>query len=910
MSILHKNRKNIRIVLFVIMLMSMLSGFAFATSATPSTTSQTGGKTAKAKTKTKEQMEKDAGEIEGLLKKGKDITSADEARAKELGATQSQIDNAKEGKVADKKELISSQEAANAGAESANAFVEAVNNVEKELSKSVKKTVTSILETVSVLMVGIAMLQVTLTIMPLVSQRGISQIPQGLLGNALKFAFVGWLLQGDNWWNFISAIKNFFMEAGMKFGTKFQNSSTVTTGDIATYIMIAPFKVMGFVADEQINIVWKIMFLLTGLLLLIVCIKVLCDFLVAIIEYDLLGGLSGIYIIFLLWDKTQSFGMKAFNNILASGLKIMLIIAMIGITVQVTEEQAGLLSDGQKPASIFIYCGIIAIMSYMCSIAPDQARSLVAGGGGAASGSGFITSMAKQSVTAITAGATMAMGGFALGKTIAGLVSESKNPLDFMKKAGGKALSKTGQAIKDKVAPVGGAVDAGKALFGTQGGNIIDRLRNAKNAYQNNKGVLGAKQRKAISRAKKEKKKAFIGGLTSVAENAIMFAGGQKSYADAKRSISRTLADNDRYTARSQQEIKNTSDRLKELGVDVTGNMSKDEFEALAQARGEEITYSADDVNGADLDNNGQNIHNGGAMFADNAEMFLGNKGNTVNKDGSVNTNETMRKVEGQTNKYGSKFFASKDGKTVARVLEAGEDKSKFSPKNLMQIRNEKGQTVTMVKVDGAKLNANGRVSVPNSSVKEFIVPKVDNSFNDRRNLDAVTNMTEMKNVSIENIEMAMYEMNQAQEVLKNDETNPQAIIQFENAKTILQAERANFTGTQEQFQNVVKNINTVQIAQKANFSTIASNSQVPFTAEDNKEVLRYTEISRQLNQVGNHIPPAERDQLKEEMGKIETKMENKHGVNLKSRKVRKQIAKAENKAGNIKKNMKEIKKV
>ena len=45
-------------------------------------------------------------------------------------------------------------------------------------------------------------------------------------------------------------------------------------------------------------------------------------------------------------------------------------------------------------------------------------------------------------------------------------------------------------------------------------------------------------------------------------------------------------------------------------------------------------------------------------------------------------------------------------------------------------------------------------------------------------------------------------------------------------------------------------------------------------------------------------------------MAKIETKMESKHNINLKSRQVRKQIAKAESKAGNIKKNMKELKKV
>ena len=905
-----KHRKNIRIIMFTLMLTTMLGSFAFATSSTPAATSQTGETTAKAKTKSKEQMKQDADAISGILKKGKDMTSAEEAKAKELGATQSQIDSAKEGKVPDEKELLSSQEAANQGAEAANVFVEAVNNVEKELGKSVKKTVTSVLETVSVLLVSIAMLQVTLTIMPLVSQRGISQIPQGLLGNALKFAFAGWLLQGDNWWNFISAIKKFFMEAGMKFGTKFEKATTVTTGDIATYIMLAPFKVMGFVVDEQINIVWKIMFLLTGLLLLAVCIKVLCEFLVAIIEYDLLGGLSGIYIIFLLWDKTQSFGMKAFNNILASGLKIMLIIAMIGITVQVTEEQAGLLADGQKPASIFIYCGIVAIMSYMCSIAPEQARSLVSGGGGAATGQGLITSMAKQTVTAITGTAAVAMGGFSIAKAVGGLIGESKNPLDFMKKAGQKGVEKAGQAIKDKVAPVGGAIDAGKAIFSTQGGSVMDRLRNAKTAYQNNKGVLGAKQRKAISRAKKEKKKAFISGLSSVAENAIMFAGGQKSYADAKRSIANTLEQNRRYTTRSQQAIADVHDKLKDMDIDSTANMSKDEFEALAEARGEDVSYNADDINGADLDYKGNNIHNGGATIAENGEIFVGNKGNVLNKDGSVNTNNTMQKVAGQTNKYGSVFFASKDGKTVARVLEAGEDKSKLNPKNLMQIKNERGQTVTMLKINGAELKANGRVTMPKSAEKEFIRPQVDNSFNNRRNIDAVTNMPEMRNVSVENIQTAVYEMNQAQEILNEDSHNPQAIMQFESASAVLSGERANFTGTQEQFQNVVKNINIVQTTQSVNYSTLAKNSQVPFSAEDNKQIKEYTELSRELNKNDKKLEPAKRDEIKEKMAKIETKMESKHNINLKSRQVRKQIAKAESKAGNIKKNMKELKKV
>ena len=170
--------------------------------------------------------------------------------------------------------------------------------------------------------------------------------------------------------------------------------------------------------------------------------------------------------------------------------------------------------------------------------------------------------------------------------------------------------------------------------------------------------------------------------------------------------------------------------------------------------------------------------------------------------------------------------------------------------------------------------------------------------------------MPEMRNVSVENIQTAVYEMNQAQEILNEDSHNPQAIMQFESASAVLSGERANFTGTQEQFQNVVKNINIVQTTQSVNYSTLAKNSQVPFSAEDNKQIKEYTELSRELNKNDKKLEPAKRDEIKEKMAKIETKMESKHNINLKSRQVRKQIAKAESKAGNIKKNMKELKKV
>ena len=227
-----------------------------------------------------------------------------------------------------------------------------------------------------------------------------------------------------------------------------------------------------------------------------------------------------------------------------------------------------------------------------------------------------------------------------------------------------------------------------------------------------------------------------------------------------------------------------------------------------------------------------------------------------------------------------------------------------------MQIKNERGQTVTMLKINGAELKANARVTMPKSVEKESVRPQVDNSFNNRRTIDAVTNMTEMRNVSVENIQTAIYEMNQAQEILNEDSHNPQAIMQFERASAVLSGERANFTGTQEQFQNVVKNINLVQITQNVNYSTLAKNSQMPFSAEDNKQIKEYTELSRKLNKTNEKLDPAKRDEIKEKMAKIETKMESKHNINLKSRQVRKQIAKAESKAGNIKKNMKELKKV
>lgn len=856
--------------------------------------------------------------LENIKNKGDKATEADIKAAKEKGATDSQIDNAKKGNLPKQEDIEKTVAAGESGKESANLFVNTVNQIETELSKSIKKAVTSILGTVSVLLVGIATLQVTLTVLPLVSQKGISQIPQGIFANALKFGFVAWLLQGDNWWNLTQDIKTFFMHAGMKFGDgKFANADKVSTGDIANYIILAPFKVMGFVTDEQINLVWKMMFILTGLLLLIVCIKVLCDFLVAIIEYDLLGGLSGIYIIFLLLDKTQSFGMKAFNHILAGGLKIMLIVAFIGITVQVTEEQAGLLSDGQKPASIFIYCGIVAIMSYMCSIAPAQASSLMTGGGGAATGSGFITSMAKQAVSVVTTTAALAVGGAGIIGALKTAAGAGGGVGGFVKSLGKQAGKKVLNKGKDVIAPFGGAKDAAKAMFSKEGGGVVDRLRNARNAYRNNKGVLGARQRKALSNAKKEKRKAIIQGIASVAENAIMVGGGQRSMAEAREAISRNLYNARQGSARAKEVLNSVKERMEAQGLDPTAGMDKKEEEDYAKAMGMEISKDSDEVQGHNIDTDGQNVFGEGTVRdEDGAVVNKNDSFKELGEDGKIKSGAGQWKPTGKLigNQGASVYVNSKTGEAVRPRL-AGEDLT-GKEHLIVRTQNNKGQTVEMVKLvnengkSGVKMTASGNVLVPKSVMSYSGTAKVDNSFNSRRNIDAVTAMPEMANVSIENIQTATYNMEQAQAVLNEDSTNEAATAQMAKAKETLATERKNFNGDQEQFRSVVKNISVVQKVQTANYSNIASNSSVPFTAEDNKSIERYTEITRELNTNSENLSDTKKEQLREELGKIETKFETKHNVNLKSTKVRKQIVKAAKKAGNIKKNMKDIKKV
>lgn len=856
--------------------------------------------------------------LENIKNKGDKATEADKKAAKDKGATDSQIENAQKGNLPKQEDIEKTVAAGENGKESANLFVNTVNQIETELSKSIKKAVTSILGTVSVLLVGIATLQVTLTVLPLVSQKGISQIPQGIFANALKFGFVAWLLQGDNWWNLTQDIKTFFMQAGMKFGNgKFANAKTVSTGDIANYIILAPFKVMGFVTDEQINLVWKMMFILTGVLLLIVCIKVLCDFLVAIIEYDLLGGLSGIYIIFLLWDKTQSFGMKAFNHILAGGLKIMLIVAFIGITVQITEEQAGLLSDGQKPASIFIYCGIVAIMSYMCSIAPAQASSLMTGGGGAATGSGFITSMAKQAVSVVTTTAALAVGGAGIIGALKTAAGAGGGVGGFVKSLGKQAGKKVLNKAKDTVAPIRGAKDAAKAMFSKEGGGVVDRLRNARNAYRNNKGVLGARQRKALSNAKKEKRKAIIQGIASVAENAIMVGGGQRSMAEAREAISRNLYNARQGTARAKEALNSVKERMEAQGLDPTAGMDKKEEEDYAKAMGMEISKDSDDVHANDLTQDGDRAFQGGGVDDMNGvKTNATDKFSEVGADGKVNIgkNGNWKNTQQYVGNQAAVAFVNEKTGEVARQVLAGED---TSGKKVFTVRNNKGQEVQMVKIQnsaddtkGAKVTASGRVMVSKQAMSHSVTAKVDNSFNTLRNIDAVTSMPEMQNVSIENIQTATFNIQQAQEVLSQDPQNQAAMTQLHEATQTLVEERKNFTGDQQQFRSVVKNISNVQTVQTANYSNIASNSSVPFTAEDNKSIERYTEIKRELKTNSGNLSDTKKEQLREELGKIETKFETKHNVNLKSTKVQKQIAKADKKAGSIKKNMKDIKKV
>lgn len=810
-------------------------------------------------------------------------------------------------------EIHSVVEAQANGKESMNMFVNAVDEVERVLGENIRKVVKTVLDTVSVLLVGIATLQVALTVLPLVTQRGIDKIPQGLFGNALKFGFVAYLLQGDNWWNFIQAIKKFFLRTGLNFSDKFRGSvdassgSPVTTGNIAAFIMGAPFKVMAFVGDENVNLVWKLMFLITGLLLLLVCIKVLCDFLVAIVEYDLLGGLSGIYIIFLLFDKTQSFGMKAFNTLLSGAMKIMLIIAMIGITVQVTEEQQQLLSDGGKPTSIFIFCGIMAIMSYMCSIAPAQAQSLVAGGGGAASGSGFIQSMAKQAVTAVTTTAAIAVGAGGLVGAIKGAISEVG-----WKKAAGHLAKKGGQKIaqkaKDKVAFAGGLKDAVNAAKNTQGGNIIDKLRNAKNAYKNNSGVLGARQRKEMAKIKKEKRKAMIQGIASVAENAIMVAGGQRTMGQARENIANTLRNNEQLVGRAEKRMADAHSQSVANGENPYEGMHKEDVEKMAKQTGDFATFNPEDLNNTEMDVNGNNTtqtqdSNIGGITKDGTN-YIGKTGFGVDQNGNIDTTKQVAidKMTDQGIRVGVMTDAS-GNQQIFREAGNGESLKNFKPEQLMTIKNAMGQEQKVIKLDG-HVTKNGQVVIKKG---QPVKANIDNQYNNRANIDNIVQSGNLNAQSIQNIQQATFDIASAsRQVDASGAPTAQAQAIITNAQNVLAKEKQTFVangGKAEDFGAVTNQIHNVHIVNSDVYSQAIAKSapDAVNTSELNSAVSDYRKLDN-LEKSGKVLTEEQR----ETKAKAEDKLQSA-GINPNDKAFKKLCAKAEKRTGNIKKKNKDL---
>lgn len=816
--------------------------------------------------------------------------------AKKLGATDVHIDDAKKGTVTEQKAIETALKTANDSKENVNIFVKAIDELEKKFDDSTQKIVNQILQITGTILGGLAIIQVFTQLIPVMSGGSLAQIPLTLLAQSMKLGFVSFLFMSGTWWNIIESLRKFFLSAGIKFASDtFKDVDSVTTGNIAVQIMSAPFKVLGFSMGENVNIVWRLMFLLTGIALLFICLQTIANFLVATIEYKLLGGLSGIYLVFLIWDKTASFGMKAFNTILSNGMKLMIIVALISLMLNIVDEQQKLIETGEKPTSVFVFVALMAIMSYMVSIAPQQASALISGSGGAATGAGFVQSMAKQAATATTVAIAAATGGLSLGSAVTEGFKAVKE--QGVKKAIGNGLKKAGTKVsnraKDSVAGIGGVKDAVNAARTTDG-KLSDKLSNAIKAYKQNGGVQQAKVRKLERQAKAEKRKKIQKGASQLVSGLVLAGGMQKSLNDVKQDTARVFHTADQNIANISQRQQDLMQQMAEQGQDMTAFMSEKGYKDYLKNTNQDSTVDLKDKN-VELDFNNNELDNGSQMIDENGvavadtESFMQTDG-----QGNVLKNYKLTHIK-QTDKFGNHFMVDTQTGKVYRAKQAGE-RVKNGTKSISG-KNKAGQKMEFIEITddkgnaGATINANGHVSFSKQAQKFSVTPNVENVFNSKTNLDAIYEVENVKNISIERLNNAVSDIASAQATLSVDSSNLEAKALFDSAQQVIIEEGVKFDGVQGDFNKVMKNITNVRKHTTSDVNVAKavadySGGSITLNAEQINLVRNYKTLKAESKS------PNASDKTLKQVEEIEQIFESK-GLNINDRKLQKGIAKA-----------------
>lgn len=785
--------------------------------------------------------------------KGKGDTQENRDALKNVGYTDEQATDILTGDGLTDAQIKDLANSAGLGEKIHEAFVNTINKIESVLGSTIKDKVGKILNFMGVLFGGLAALQLIMSLYQVANDNSIFAIPSATVQNLFLFGFVAYLFQSDVWWNLIQDIKAFFVNAGKGFAPENLQDQLSSTGNVATYIIIYPFQVMGYAfSSESIDLVWRLMFLLVGLGLLFICIKTLVTYLLANIEFDLLGGLASIYLILLIWQQTRSIGMKAFNIILSQSLKLFMVTAMIGLTIAIVEEQRGLVKSASEPTGIFVFVGIMMLMGYLTSIADQNASALISGSGGAASAAGLVAHVGKTAATAIATGGAIAMGvgsiakfGANLGGAIASGASGSGGIMGGVK--GG--LSFTGNAISNKFAEKTAGLRAGA-------GGISDALRGMKNgegfknsiktgfdSFRNNQERLSAKQQKNERTLRKQALRNKIDMLAEGAKLGVNILGGQQSILDAKKQLRQHANSNQQRMNTLKAEGEDIKRDMQGVGMRGTEGLTRQGVERYANSNLDGVSNNIADTSINTQDQDGKFINDGNDIFDVNGNIAFGNTNQFDVGD------DVFSKVQGESDEYGNNFFVSKNSGNVYRSISATETIDDKLSKNIVTGVNGEGANVKFIKVGAVDKDGNfENTPTSNSYVSQhgkIVFGKNSNAtrvpsknFSDRseiksRGLDEPTMKALQKQV---------YTMCEAAH--SGDETT--------HAETVNIITTMTSTMSASERRELIQELNVLNKTTLGNYSNVTSKE---ITYEQNQDISELGELNREIQSMHKNDP-------------------------------------------------------
>jgi type IV secretion system protein TrbL len=304
---------------------------------------------------------------------------------------------------------------------------------------------------------------------------------------------------------FALVLNNFPLFANLIFNSFGQLGLNATGGTLTADDLLRP----GFIADVGfaaghpllteidnltgpiaffVNIVTITILFLAWIITLFAFFFLAIQLFVTIIEFKLTTLAGFVLIPFALWNKTAFLAERVLGNIIASGIKLMVLAIIVGIG----STLFGQITAGFTPGEVGLDDAVAVILGSLAILAlgvfgPGIATGLVSGapqlGAGAAVG------------TAIGVGAGIAAGG-------AGAAGAAK--------AGGQATVGAVKAGASLSGGVGAAFSLGKAASGQTG--LKGAMAGASAVAQAGAGVVGDGAKRTIGRATEGVKQAFQGG--------------------------------------------------------------------------------------------------------------------------------------------------------------------------------------------------------------------------------------------------------------------------------------------------------------------------------------------------------------------------------------------------------------